>query len=321
MKLMPGAAVLAASLFSLPLAAQASFQTFGTGCPGAPSPKPCATSNDTASSLQSLFFSQTSEVCLEVPAPTSLTLVTGFEILTRAMRGQKITVPGRIHLADNSGAPVTAPAATGNLTVDTTTGWYRVTFAKPLVIKAKQKYFISWADTRVPFSQNVHWPVPTSGTKSVSYHRYASSGAFSRGPFNVNPWSFRVLCVGTTRETPALSNTGLPKLGTSYSLNVVKARGSSVAVLISGFSNTSWLSAKLPLSLGVLAPSCSLLVSFDLVAGAPTSGSGTATLSIPVPNNDKLVGAKLHHQWMVVDSGANMLGLSFSNGGTATIGK
>lgn len=318
----PFATTVAALVLSLPLVAQTgSFTNFGTGCPGSSMPRVCASANDTATSLQGLFFSQTSEVALEVAAMSTPTLVTGFEILSKAPFG-KITVTGRLHLADASGRPLATEAASGQLTVAAATSWYRVTFAKALLVPANQKFFLSWSDSRVPFSQDIDWPVPMTGTNGTTYHRYSQSGAFSAGPFTNYPWSWRVLCSGGATQVPALGNTGTPKIGASYSVDLTKAKDSSVAILISGLSNTTWLTVPLPLDLAPLgAAGCKLLVSYDFLAGVATSATGTGSLSIPVPAQNTLIGLKLHHEWMVVDSGANALGFSFSDGGTATIGQ
>lgn len=310
-----GAVALTAAL----PAQTASFTPFGTGCKGTGGGRVCKSDNGTASQLQNLFFSRTSEVAIEVTGGISSPLVTGFEILTRA-RFAKSTVKAHVYFAGANGAPLAMPAATGDMVVDTKVAWYRVQFTKPLLVKPGQKFFLSWTDPRVPFSQVILWPVPTMGTKTTSYHRESNSGAWNRGPFKVHPWAWRVLCPGGA-SVPVLSNTGLPKLGQSYSVDLSLAKGTTGAILITGFSKTQWGVVRLPFDLRVLgATGCSLLVSFDAPFVTATSANGTASLKIPVPQDASLAGAQLHHQWTVVDA-ANALGLVFSGGGTATLGR
>ncbi|MCB9881719.1 MAG: S8/S53 family peptidase [Planctomycetes bacterium] len=111
-----------------------------------------------------------------------------------------------------------------------------------------------------------------------------------------------------------LKNTGVPEIATSFSVDVSGAKASSVAVL--------WLGAnQLNVSLGTLAPGCTLYASYDAILGAvPTSAAGSGSLTLGVPNNTALIGVKFYNQYMVLDAGANTLGLVFSNGGAGKIG-
>lgn len=121
---------------------------------------------------------------------------------------------------------------------------------------------------------------------------------------------------------PALSNTGVPTIGRSFRIDLSGALAQTAAGLILGASNTRWGSFRLPLSLAPFGASgCQLLASFDLVGGAATSASGTASVAIGIPNVASLVGVVFHNQWFVVDANANTLGAAWSNGGTARIGR
>ena len=308
------------SFFALP-AQTASFARFGSGCPGSgPGGKVCKSANGSATAIQNLFFSRTTEVAIEVKGGVNSALVTGFEILTKA-KISKVTVTGHIYLAGTGGRPLATPAGSGTVVVDTKLAWYRVNLSKPLLVKPGNTFFLSWTDPKVPFSQNILWPVPTTGAKAVSYHRDGNSGAWTRGPFSVHPWAWRVLCP-SSQVTPEITNTGLPVLGKSYSVDLAKARAKTAAVLITGFSNTTWGALRLPFSLKAIGGgSCNLLVSYDLPIVAPTGTQGDASLKIGVPNDSRLAGARLHHQWLIVDKAANQLGFAFTRGGTATLGK
>ncbi|MCB9882944.1 MAG: hypothetical protein H6832_04425 [Planctomycetes bacterium] len=70
------------------------------------------------------------------------------------------------------------------------------------------------------------------------------------------------------------------------------------------------------------APGCYLVASYDMLIGASaTTSYGTAAIPIQVPSDASLVGNAFHNQWFVLDAGANKLGLTFSNGGTAIVGR
>ena len=56
-------------------------------------------------------------------------------------------------------------------------------------------------------------------------------------------------------------------------------------------------------------------------ATIPVHHGGTASIKLPIPNNQSLVDAKAYNQWAVFDLGANAWGLAFSNGGAIKVGK
>jgi len=77
--------------------------------------------------------------------------------------------------------------------------------------------------------------------------------------------------------------------------------------LLVGTSDASWsgvpLPAPLPGSLG-----CPLRVSGDVILSTPsgaTSASGSAAVTLPVPNSAALVGSQAFAQWVVFDAGAS----------------
>lgn len=91
--------------------------------------------------------------------------------------------------------------------------------------------------------------------------------------------------------------------------------GQPVVSLLLGLSNSSWSGNPLPLPLGFLGmTNCNLLVSIDLTLGAPIAGDGTASWSIPLPDNRSLLGATLYAQLLMPDPGVNAAGLVTSRG-------
>ena len=69
------------------------------------------------------------------------------------------------------------------------------------------------------------------------------------------------------------------------------------------------------------APGCSILASGDILLPTRTDATGAATVTLELPNTPALVGVVFHNQFAVVDPPANGLGLAWSNGGTAQIGR
>ncbi|MFQ5505514.1 MAG: hypothetical protein ACE5F1_12055, partial [Planctomycetota bacterium] len=130
-------------------------------------------------------------------------------------------------------------------------------------------------------------------------------------------------CPGSNTLTPKLTVAAgqLPRLGQLLSVNLSFAKKNAAACLIIGASKKAWGALTLPLDLTAAgAPGCSLLVSFDLQQCLTASGSGTATVKLPIPKDARLCGVQFHNQFFVFDSTANQLGLSWSNGGSGRIG-
>nr|HMQ23604.1 hypothetical protein [Planctomycetota bacterium] len=111
-----------------------------------------------------------------------------------------------------------------------------------------------------------------------------------------------------------LTNSGVPTINSSFNLNLSNAGASKIGIL--------WLGGtQLNASLGAIAPGCTLYSSLDILLGAVVSNaSGAGTIAFGLPNNLSLVGLTFYNQYIVLDSGANTLGITFSNGGAGKIG-
>jgi len=121
---------------------------------------------------------------------------------------------------------------------------------------------------------------------------------------------------------PTLSNTGVPTINQSFSVDLSQAKASSAAGLILGASTTVWGPINLPLDLKVVgATGCNLLVSFDALGTTATDATGNGSIKFGLPNDSSLLGVGFHNQYFVLDKEANGLGLSWSNGGTGKIDK
>ncbi len=127
-------------------------------------------------------------------------------------------------------------------------------------------------------------------------------------------------CPGSGGAFPVIGTTSSPCIGNSnFGLSVSNALGGTVAVLITGFSASSYQGVPLPMNLAPLGvPGCFLLVSPDLLSGAGTTGSGagsgSATTGIPIPPIAGLLGASAYFQWYVVDPGPSILPGAMSEG-------
>ena len=122
--------------------------------------------------------------------------------------------------------------------------------------------------------------------------------------------TFGAGCPGSGGFTPRITTAGGPPAVGQPNFRVYgsKMLGGTVAVLIFGLSSTSWAGIPLPLNLGFLGlPSCSLLVSGDILLPAIASGSGpgagAASRLVPAPPDPSLSGLAVFYQWLAVDPG------------------
>lgn len=94
---------------------------------------------------------------------------------------------------------------------------------------------------------------------------------------------------------------------TGFGLHLENAPPLAPAYLLVGLSDTSWAGFPLPAPLpGALA--CPLRVSGDVILSTPsgtTSPSGSAAVSLPVPNLAGLVGSQAFAQWIIFDTGSS----------------
>lgn len=88
--------------------------------------------------------------------------------------------------------------------------------------------------------------------------------------------------------------------------------------LILGLSDTTSGMGALPLNLAFVGyPACNLCVSPDVIAATFTTGIGMAAVSMPIPNDEYLIGARFFAQW--IDFGPPPIGMS--NAAKIVIGK
>jgi len=131
-------------------------------------------------------------------------------------------------------------------------------------------------------------------------------------------------CQGTA-GTPSLYKyaNGLPRVGKllDVDLNHLPTGAANTPFLTIGASNTNWNANVLPLNLiSIGMPNCFVYSSLDVVLVLPNLG-GSAGASLLLPNNPPLVGQKLYLQGAVFDAGANLGGMTWTNGLALEVGR
>jgi hypothetical protein len=128
-------------------------------------------------------------------------------------------------------------------------------------------------------------------------------------------------CPGSNSQRPAIGSMGNPAIpNPGFAVTIANGRASSIGLHVLGYSRRNWSGVPLPLDLSSLgAPGCAILGNGVLIQFATLDGAGAAALPLPIPADLSLRSATLTHQWWVVDSTANALGLSFSEGGESVL--
>lgn len=161
---------------------------------------------------------------------------------------------------------------------------------------------------------------PVSGFLTVVDNKDLTLYVFVYRPIGVQ--TYGLPCAGSGSFLPARRWSGSLSVGQSLTLTVERVLGPSGALYVFGDSNTMFGgTVPLPLDLAALgAPGCLFSVNPLLFTGIAVTGTGngggTGAITIPIPNDQGLVGATLYDQFMISDAAANGLGLITSVGGT-----
>jgi hypothetical protein len=134
---------------------------------------------------------------------------------------------------------------------------------------------------------------------------------------------FGIGCTGPVGIPPRLALAPLrePWLGDTMTLLLSGIPVGPGAVVLIGFSDTTWNGVGLPFDLGVIGMfGCRLYVRPDYGTSAMNVGGGNATWSVTIPNQPQLAGGRFWNQALVVAPGANPLSLITTNAGAAVIG-
>ncbi len=122
-------------------------------------------------------------------------------------------------------------------------------------------------------------------------------------------------CRGSDGNQPRIDLYGRAALGQGYTAKLRGALPNSIAVLVFG--------AQWDQPIGPAAPDCVVYPTpLDLkLAMSDANGLSELTPVPQIPSDPALIGAELHHQWVVLDAAANPLGVSGSNDLVVIVGE
>ena len=135
-------------------------------------------------------------------------------------------------------------------------------------------------------------------------------------------------CVGSNSLAPVLAYTTTAnsgRIGQSHTVALSNANGLSPtgSLLFTGFTNRTAFGGALPLPFlldPVGATGCNLYVDPLVIVFVGVNTSGVGSVAQAIPNDPTFVGARVYHQFLVIDSTANPLGVTFTNYGRVLIG-
>jgi hypothetical protein len=201
------------------------------------------------------------------------------------------------------------PAGSTTITVGTTPGFYTATFAAPVAVNGT--FYVGYENSPNGVISNLN-----AGDAGIGYYRTAVTGNWSQSGLVEAP-SYRVNCTGGAALVPSLGNAGIPILNSSYDVTLSDAAPTTFALMVSGFSDTMFNGAPLPIALPG-APGCSVHAAPELLQVFVTDAAGTASAPFGIPASPTNIGLSLYHQWAVLDA-VNALGIVVSDAGRATI--
>jgi len=284
------------------------FEALGGGCNGSVASS-CMQLNETGGTLTNVTTNLEDAYRVPVGLPGA---ITSFDLWT-ASTGGTITVPAHLYAippgSSPGSAPEPVPVASTTMTIGSTPGFYRATFAAP-AFAFGEVYIAVDSSAQSSLASDL-----TSGSWQVSWSR---SGAGAWTP-SLRRSSWRLQCAGAGLAVPEVGVNGSPVIGSVYDVTLSGALSSSLAVLMSGTSNTSHNGLPLPAALPG-APGCDVLVAPQALNAVPTTTFGTATYGINVPASSGLLGLKVYHQWAVYEPTVNSLGIVVSSSGKVIVG-
>ena len=123
---------------------------------------------------------------------------------------------------------------------------------------------------------------------------------------------------------PTVHGGGTPEPGGTYNVLLENAPAGVPAILLIGASDKYWGQLPLPFSMIIFGanPSCSWLASADLSVSL-SSGTGSASFPMFIPNLSWFAGTKIRHQWLLIDQNApnNPVGMVMTDGLTVHVGR
>lgn len=128
---------------------------------------------------------------------------------------------------------------------------------------------------------------------------------------------------GTGCGALQLAGTANPTLGTWFVADITGLVNGSMALMMAGISNTTFLGSPLPVALdGLGLTGCFLYqdIALQTAGFCPATGPTTGRYVLPIPAAYQLIGATVYLQAWAADAQANPTGLVTSNGLAVTVG-
>ncbi|MCB9920212.1 MAG: trypsin-like peptidase domain-containing protein [Planctomycetes bacterium] len=242
------------------------------------------------------------------------TRLESIEILTGAMQSSPIRVPVSLFLADATGGPSTTRVSGGELLAPPGARWCRATI-EPVELPAGTKVFVGLSAP----SSGMVWPVLEAGSAGTHWERSAFA---TRGPLRLEPWAFRLRgSEPGAAVVPAIQNAGVPTPGHDFDILADQLPARAPAILVQGYSHTSWGSLRLPLPLRSFGGGdCKIGVSHDSTFVHGADAEGRVKHRVRIPPLRGIGGVSVYYQWLVLDARANALGLSMTDVACARVG-
>ena len=227
----------------------AAFTNYGQGC-ACSANQPCPSLNANGGTLSN--STNQYDYAFEVPLTGSMQ-VSGFDIYTNSTGGS-ITRPAHLYLELGNG-----PASTP--------------FASPVPVNGT--FYIGYENSPNGVISNLN-----AGTNGIGHYRTPVTGNWNQSGLVQRP-SWRVNCTGGGALTPSLGNAGLPILNSSYTVTVDGSIPATLAVIVSGLSDSIYTGSPLPVALPG-SPGCSVYAAPQVLDLHITNAAGTA--------DDKVLG-------------------------------
>ncbi|MCU0862371.1 MAG: M28 family peptidase [Planctomycetes bacterium] len=292
------------------LANPALFEPYGQGCAGTGVvPPTCVGVNTGGGVLEGLTRSWEYAYRVSSAQPETLS---SFDVFLRSTTGGNVTVGAYVY-ATNGTLPSGTPLASTSITVGPVGAFYTATLPTPVAVNGTFWVSIDHSAQTTTVSEL------TAGSAGVGCYRTPGTGTWQQSTLIQQP-AVRLGCGGgVNNAVPTLGNAGLPIVASTFSITLARAKGLSLGVLATGFSDTSYAGIPLPWTIPGAGP-CQLFASGDLSAVVATDAGGSAALPLPIPDQAALIGGRLYHQWLVFDPSVNSFGFVVSGAARSTIG-
>jgi V8-like Glu-specific endopeptidase len=178
-----------------------------------------------------------------------------------------------------------------------------------------------WEQTGKAIGITTHCPCPGIGTRVDLPDVQAAIQAVLASKVVGKFRPFGAGCPGTN-GTPTLANQGYPTIGQRMSVDVANLAPAQAGALLFGLSSTTWSGGSLPRDLSAIGMTgCMQLHDWALASISTTTGTGTVSVPLSVPQDPALVGARAFVQFANVDAGANPFGAVTSNAAELVVGR